>query len=147
MFDKLKALFSTKPAAPVAAPASAPVIEPEKPDFIFEQIKVAGVTFKSGRKSRQTMLRKIKFRDKPYSNGLELGLSYYEYEGKPAYNITVNDDVIGNVPADKVEYVDKLMDEGKIVAVTYISVYGGGKDSDGKPISYGAEVTIKIKNS
>ena len=38
------------------------------------------------------------------------------------------------------------MTAGKIVAVSYISINGGGKDSDGKPISYGAEITIKIKN-
>ena len=149
MFDKVKALFSAKPAAPAADCVPAPVVEPEppKPEFIFEKIKVAGVTFKSGRKSRQTILRKIKFRDEPYSDGLELGLSYYEYEDKPAYNITVNDDVIGNVPADKVEYIDGLMDAGRIVGLTHIEIYGGGTDRDGKPINYGAEITIKIKSS
>ena len=148
-YDKLKAMFSVKPAAPVAAPVPTPVVEPrrEEPEFIFEQIKVAGVTFKSGRKSRQTILRKIKFRDDPYSDGLDLGLSYYEYEGNPAYNITVNDDVIGNVPADKVEYIDGLMDAGRIVGLTHIDVYGGGRNHDGTPMSYGAKITIKIKNS
>lgn len=130
-------------------PKATPTVEPaaEKPEFLFEQIKVAGVTFKNGRKSRQAILRAIKFRDEPYKDGLELGLSYYEYEGAPAYNITVNNEIIGSVPADKVAYIDALMDAGKIVGVTYINVYGGGKDSDGNPISYGAEITIKIKNS
>ena len=138
---------STAPAA--VQPEAAPVVKPaaEKPEFLFEQIKVAGVTFKNGRKSRQTILRAIKFRDEPYADGLELGLTYYEYEGKPAYNVTVNDEVIGSVPADKVQYIDELMSAGKIVAVTYINVYGGGTDKGGKPISYGAEITIKIKNS
>lgn len=129
-------------------PKAAPMVEPaaEKPEFIFERFNVAGVTFKNGRKSRQTILRKIKFRDEPYSDGLELGLSYYEYEGAPAYNVTVNGDIIGNVPAEKVAHIDELMTAGKIVAVSYISIHGGGKDSDGKPINYGAEITIKIKN-
>ena len=145
MFEKLLSLFSKKPAP--SSPAPLENAEPEKPEFIFERFNVAGVTFKNGRKSRQTILRKIKFRDEPYSDGLELGLSYYEYEGAPAYNVTVNDEIIGSVPADKVAHIDALMDAGKIVGVTYINVYGGGKDNDGNPLSYGAEITIKIKNS
>lgn len=145
MFDKLLSLFAKKPAT--ISPAPFENAEPEKPEFIFERFNVAGVTFKNGRKSRQTILRKIKFRDEPYSDGLELGLSYYEYEGAPAYNVTVNNEIIGSVPADKVAYIDALMDAGKIVGVTYINVYGGGKDIDGNPLSYGAEITIKIKNS
>lgn len=142
MFKKLLSLFSKSPA-----PASVENVEPKKPEYIFERFNVAGVTFKNGRKSRQTILRKIKFRDEPYSDGLDLGLSYYEYEGAPAYNVTVNDEIIGSVPADKVAYIDELMVAGKIVGVTYIKVYGGGRDSDGNPLSYGAEITIKIKNS
>lgn len=111
-------------------------------EFLFEDIKVAGVTFKNGKKNRQTILRAIKFRDKPYNKDLRLGLSYYEYENAPAYYITVNDEPIGNVPADKVSHINELMNAGKIVDVTHINVYGGGEDR-----SYGAKITIKIKNN
>jgi len=121
--------------------ASAPA-DDVKPEFLFEKIRVAGVTFDNDDgKSRQLMLRKIKFRDAPYADGLELGVEYYEYNGSPAYKVTVNGDTVGNVPADKVEYVDSLISASKVVGVTYISVYGG---TDGKP--FGAEITLKIKN-
>lgn len=127
-------------------PTQQPVTD-NSPEFIFDKIKVSGVTFKNSNKSRQAILRAIKFRDEPYADGLDLSISYYEYEGAPAYYVNVNDEPIGNIPADKVAYIDELMNAGRIVGVTYISVYGGGRDDSGKSISYGAEITIKIKSN
>lgn len=119
----------------------------ENPEFIFEEITVSGVTFKNGRKSRQTILRAIKFRDEPYTDGLNLALEHYLYEDKDAYYVTVNSEPIGNIPADKVQYVKSLLVSDKIVALSHIDVYGGGRDTSGKPISFGAKITLKIKNS
>lgn len=119
---------ATEEAAP--SPAS---------DYEFIKFKVAGVTFKNGANHRQAILRKIKFRDRPFDKGdIELGLSRYEYEGNPAFAITANDQQIGNVPAEYTKYLNDNF--SRILGFSHIDVYGGG---EGK--SFGAEVILKLK--
>lgn len=105
--------------------------------YEFLKFKVAGVTFKNGRKSRQTILRRMKFQDPPYNKGVDLSLKREEYEGKPAFGVYANDEQIGFVPADLVEYVDANF--SRIDQFTHIDVYGGG---EGK--NYGAEVILRL---
>ena len=65
----------TKKTKPAAAPVlySSPEKEmPKDEPYEFLRIKLAGVTFKNGRKSRQSILRAIKFRDGEFSDGVEL---------------------------------------------------------------------------
>lgn len=67
--------------------------------YIFFNFKVAGVTFKNGRKTRQAILRAFKWGDETIeSSDFEL----YEYEGKPAVYVKINDQIVGNIPSDKV---------------------------------------------
>ena len=126
---------SAKSTPPAAASANH---EP----YEYLHIKVAGVTFKNGRKSRQSILRSIKFRDGDFSEGIDLELQPYEWEGQPAYGIYANGQQIGNVPADMVGYISENYD--RIVAFSAIEVYGGGRDKEGYAKSYGCEVVLKL---
>ena len=121
------------------AVAPAPSSE-AKPAFEFLSVKVAGVTFKNGRKSRQTILRKIHFKDEPFDKGtMELTLQREEWEGKPAFGVYVNDDQIGNIPAEYVSYVNDNF--SRLDGIVNIEVYGGGEGRN-----YGAEITLRFRN-
>lgn len=121
------------------AVAPAPASE-AKPAFEFLSVKVAGVTFKNGRKSRQTILRKIHFKDEPFNKGtMELTLQREEWEGKPAFGVYVNGDQIGNIPAEYVSYVNDNF--SRLDGIVNIEVYGGGEGRN-----YGAEITLRFRN-
>lgn len=131
-----------KPAA-VQVHSSAPVKEPPKDEpYEFLRIKLAGVTFKNGRKSRQSILRAIKFRDGEFSDGVELELQPYEWEGQPAYGVYANGQQIGSVPADKVAYITENKD--RIIGFSAIEVYGGGRGEEGQVKNFGCEVVLKL---
>lgn len=126
---------------PAKAEAAAPAPASEaKPAFEFLSVKVAGVTFKNGRKSRQTILRKIHFKDEPFNNGtMELTLQREEWEGKPAFGVYVNGDQIGNIPAEYVSYVNDNF--SRLDGIVNMEVYGGGEGRN-----YGAEITLRFRN-
>lgn len=125
--------------APEEKPA--PVVKPEikdEPKYETTTFHVAGVTFKDGRESRQTSLRMLKFRDYPMNKSLLFEFEQYEYEGKPAVKILVNNRVIGNVPANIVDdFIDKIttFEDYEI----YYEVIGGGS------VSYGCIMTFTWK--
>lgn len=126
---------------PAKAEAAAPAPASEaKPAFEFLSVKVAGVTFKNGRKSRQTILRKIHFKDEPFDKGtMELTLQREEWEGKPAFGVYVNGDQIGNIPAEYVSYVNDNF--SRLDGIVNMEVYGGGEGRN-----YGAEITLRFRN-
>lgn len=133
---------NTAPVA-VRVPNDAPVQEvPKDEPYEFLRIKLAGVTFKNGRKSRQSILRAIKFRDGEFSDGVELELKPYEWEGQPAYGVYANGQQIGNVPSDKVSYITE--NKGRIIGFSGINVYGGGRDEEGQAKNFGCEVILKL---
>ena len=126
-------------SAKAEAAAPAPASE-AKPAFEFLSVKVAGVTFKNGRKSRQTILRKIHFKDEPFNKGtMELTLQREEWEGKPAFGVYVNGDQIGNIPAEYVSYVNDNFSH--LDGIVNMEVYGGGEGRN-----YGAEITLRFRN-
>lgn len=67
---------------------------------------VAGVTFKNGRKTRQAILRAMKWHDAPYDK-YEVTFQRYDFEGDLAIGVYVNGDQIGNVPKELKEEFDK----------------------------------------
>ena len=114
------------------------------PKFTFVPIKVSGVTFKNENGvSRQAILRKIKFNDKPFNEYIELELCPYEYKGSPAYGVYANSLNIGNIPADSIQFVSDNME--RIDSISAIDVYGGGRDESGHAISYGCKITLKLR--
>lgn len=107
--------------------------------FDFLRTKVAGVTFKNGRKSRQTILRKIYFKDEPFDKGdMELSVQRGEWEGKPAFGVFVNGEQIGSIPAEHVPFLEEHF--ASLDGITNIEVYGGGEGRN-----YGAEIILRFR--
>ena len=118
--------------------AETPVKEPESP-YIHLRFKVAGVTFKNGRKTRQAILRAFRWGDETPE---EVTFEQYEYEGKPAVYVKINDQIIGNIPANTTETFleyEKLYQRDNI----HCDIYGGNKLDDGSRSSYGCEIIIR----
>lgn len=116
-----------------------------KSEYEFFKFKVAGVTFKNeDNTDRQKILRAIRFKDKPYDKELELEIKEYEFNGELAYGVYVNDKQIGNIPKKDIAYIKEKFNN--IEAISNISVYGGGRAKESlEVISYGAEITVRIK--
>lgn len=135
-------------AAPAQAqkreqPPTAPAPSAQEPatesKYEFLKTKVAGVTFKNGRKNRQTILRAMYFHDAPFNKGdMDLELKRYEYESKPAFGVYVNGEQIGNIPAEHTAFVEENL--SRCDGITHIEVYGGGEGR-----SYGAEITVRFR--
>ena len=140
--------------APVPAaapdPAPAPIVKPEpaaakeenaappESPYEFLTTKIAGVTFKDGRKNRQTILRRLYWKDEPFDkNAAEVTLDRGEYEGKPAFAVLLNDEKAGYVPAEYSQFLEDNFD--RCDGVTHISAYHGASDI------YGAEITIRFR--
>ena len=112
-------------------------------EFEFVPVKVVGVTFNNDDgESRQDYLHDIRFKRPPFSGPLEVTLNQGEYNGEIAYSVCVNGYQIGNVPKSQVAYVHENYD--RILEVSKINVYGGGTGKEGQPISFGAEITLKL---
>lgn len=145
-FRKKAAPPKQEAAAPVSsAPAPAASAGEGKPavytqsGFDFLRTKVAGVTFKNGRRSRQTILRAMHFHDAPFDKGdMELTVERGEFEGKPAFGVFVNGEQIGNIPAEHAPFVEENF--SRLDGITHIDVYGGGEGRN-----YGAEITLRFR--
>lgn len=125
------------PAARGASVNSTPAAEPELP-FEFLKTNIAGVTFKDGRKSRQTILRRLYWKDAPFDHEeAEVTLVREEFEGKPAFAVMLNGEKAGYVPAEHVQYISDNYE--RCDGVTRIEAHCGKEDI------YGAEITIRFR--
>lgn len=123
---------------PKEAPtASSPAPADDSP-YEFIRTKIAGVTFKDGRKIRQTILRRLYWKDEPFDkNAAEVTLERVEYEGKPAFAVMLNGEKAGYVPAEHAQFVEDNFD--RCDGVTHIEAYCGKDDI------YGAEIIIRFR--
>lgn len=108
----------------------------------YYSFRVAGVTFNNGRKTRQAILRKIKWGDEPFDEFVQWTIKKYDFEGSPAVGVYANGEQVGNVPKEKLPYILECWD--RIQSVYHTEVYGGGTDDSGNQIKYGCEVTLCI---
>lgn len=90
------------------------------------EFKVAGVTFKNGRKTRQAILRAMKWQDPPYDK-VEITLQRYDFEGSVAIGVYANGEQIGNVPKDMKDAVDDAW-KGDYIVEEW-DVLGSGKEA------------------
>lgn len=131
--DETPATEAAKPAGAKEEPAPAPELPYE-----FLKMKVAGVTFKDGRQSRQTMIRRLYWKDAPFDeNEAEVTLQREEFEGKPAFAVLLNDRKIGYIPAEHAQFVADNFE--RCDGVTHIEA------SCGKDDVYGAEIIIRFR--
>ena len=107
-----------------------PVISDSENSLSF---KVAGVTYKSGRKSRQVMLKNMYFQNTPpFDEYIEITFERYDYEGELAIGVYANGLQIGNVPAKLVSKFDSYWTADYIAD---FEVYGGGDKNWGCTIN------------
>lgn len=126
-------------SAPAPKKKAAEAVPPESP-YEFLKTKIAGVTFKDGRKSRQTILRRLYWKDAPFdTEEAEVTLERGEYEGKPAFAVMLNGEKAGYVPAENAQFVEDNFD--RCDGVTHIEAYCGANDI------YGAEITIRFRKA
>ena len=113
------------------------IIEEDRARHEYLSFKIAGVTFKNGRRSRQTILRQINFRDPPYDRDPEIRLEKCDFEGEPAFAVYTGEEQVGYIGKQDIPEVLKRWD--KYVGVAEFSVYGGGPGRN-----YGATVKLKF---
>lgn len=134
--NKRKPEKKTESVAPAPTPAPAPVKEP----YVFLRFKVAGVTFNNGRKTRQAILRAFKFGDEVIET---VDFEQYEYEGKPAIYVKINDKIVGNIPSN---LVNTYLEYESMYTLDNIhcDVYGGNKLDDGTKTNLGCELVLRF---
>ena len=91
------------------------------------EFKVAGVTFKNGRKNRQTILKHMKQGKAPFDNGCKITFERYDFEGELAISVLANGEQIGNVPRKLIAEFDEYWVSDYIVeswTVTGSEPYG-----------------------
>lgn len=99
------------------------------------EFRVAGVTFKNGRKARQALIRAIKWKDEPFQNGVEITFERYQYDGQLAIGVYANGEQLGNVPKDLVEEFDRKW-TNRYMIESY-KVLGSGQD-----VPFGFQVKV-----
>ena len=113
--------------------------ETELRKYEFLTFKVAGVTFKNGRKTRQAILRAFKWGDETVET---VDFEKYLYEGRDAVYVKINDQIVGNIPS---EHTQTFLDYEKNYKRdnVHCEIYGGSKLDDGTRTNYGCEITIR----
>lgn len=116
---------------------------------LYCEMHVAGVTHKNGRRSRQTILRRIYWEDEPYdsfSAERDVGPKLTEFEGQPAVEIWVRGgeepEMVGYVPKTELPFVLSHWD--RYAGVSCFEVSGGGTDADGERINFGARLVMRF---
>ena len=99
--------------------------------------KVVGVTFKNGRRSRQTILREIYFEDPPYKGNFEISLKKQDFEGEDAVAVYAIDEQVGFISKEDLPWLLEHWTEYR--EVSEFAVYGGGSKS------YGMEIQVTFK--
>lgn len=104
------------------------------------EFKVVGVTFTNDDNTpRQEILKAIKEQRKPFDKRLDVLLQEYSFEGSPAIYVKVNDQIIGNIGHDDVQFFFKNQD--RMLGVK--NLYVGGDDG----LYYArVKVVLKTKN-
>lgn len=134
---KLKDIDNQNNISNVNEEAVKAIVDAVKEKSHYLSFSVAGVTFKNGRQSRQTLLRKIKFNDEPFEQINSFDIEQYEYEGLPAYSILVNSFCIGNIPKSIIDEYEKYKDYE--CSITALDITGGGTD-----LNFGCNLTLKF---
>lgn len=110
------------------------------PVYHYLKFKVAGVTFNNGRKSRQSILRAIRWGDVDVDS---IGCKEHIYNGELAIYVKINGEIVGNMPKELVATYAEYNKKYKADWAT-CNVYGGNKLNDGTRTSYGCEVELRF---
>lgn len=98
--------------------------------------KVAGVSFKNGRRSRQTILKQIHFGDPPYKRAPEIRVEECEYEGEPAFAVYANEEQVGYIGKENIPEVLERWERYR--GVKSFEIVGGGE------FHYGMRICVEF---
>lgn len=98
--------------------------------------KVAGVTFKNGRRTRQAILRAMKYHDRGFET-YKITLEREDFEGKTAIAVYSNGEQIGYIPADLVKEVDAAWKHEYLIESC--EILGAGID-----VPFGCRIKIAV---
>lgn len=102
----------------------------------YMTFRVAGVTYNNDDgTSRQEIIAEIRRENNPTENKLDF--KEYSYEGKPALAVYLRGKQVGNVPANRVDYLLEEIEKNHLVSAE-LEFLGGGD------LSYGVEITLGI---
>lgn len=104
-----------------------------------EIYRVVGVTFKNGRRHRQTILRQIRFHDAPYNKPPTFRLEKYKYEDEDAVAVYANEEQVGNISRTDLPWL--LEHWNDYSHVDEYDVHGGGE------FNYGLTIRVCFANS
>ena len=111
----------------------------ESDNIGYITFRAAGVTYKNDDGSdRQKIIERLRKDIEKFKKGGRLNLKEFSYNGKPALAIYIDGLQIGNVPANKVDFLLEEIDKGNIVSGE-IEFLGGGD------LTHGVEITLGIK--
>lgn len=108
--------------------------------------RAAGTTFDNDDgTSRQEILRGLKFGEAPWADDpddLIGAIEETQYNGSLAYEVLVNGYQVGMVPQSLVSKVRQAKAHVATCCVSSVRILGGGTGDDGRPLSYGCEITL-----
>ena len=127
--DKLKAEVNRISSACLIASAHA---------YDYSRIfRVVGVTFKNGKRERQTILRQIKNGSGPYEIEPSFRLERYLFEGEDAVAVYADEEQVGNIARDDLKWLMDHWDE--YFEVDEYDITGGGD------LSYGLQIRVSFR--
>lgn len=113
------------------------MIEQIKREGVAIDATVAGVTFNTGNKSRQTILRQIYFKDPPFEKKPKITLEKYKYENEDAVGVFANGVQVGSIARKNLPWVLKYWDHN--LRVSTFKVYGGYEHNWGMSLELKAD--------
>ena len=134
-------LMKRKSAMENKTSESVKTFEEKQPEYYYMHFRVAGTTFMSGQESRQTLLQKIRYKENPFEEIYKIEIEPYIYENENAYQIKVNEKIIGNLPRKDIPEFEKYM---KHPFTIFPPIIIGGDYIDGDKLKYGCEIRLKF---
>ncbi len=101
-------------------------------------IKASNFSYKiNGNMDTDGVIRRIKFKDDPFKEDLNIRFAPYEYDGEKAMEIYINEELVGEVPGYQIPKIEEYLDNPCVIAEHV--VYGG---TNGMP--YGISLTLRF---
>lgn len=137
--------YDARPVKPAkAAPPAGAAAPEQKPDTYTRKFKVRGVTFNNDDgTSRQDILKKIYRKKPPFDNCLNVELKEYTYDDGPTFGVYVNGFMVGNIPGDDTDFINRARRRG-VEVVGFKVDYFEPEDEPERGRVYYARIKLEI---
>lgn len=110
--------------------------------YEYKTFRVVGVTFQNeDGKSRQEILKKIRYKGAPYRTDPDIRLEKYEYEGREAVSVYANEEQIGNISDFDLDRVLPCWE--RYENVEEFSIHGTGEKTN----KFGVDIVVRFRKS